>query len=256
MSRYIKLVLLGVLLSGVVMAQSLVPTGPSAPASFANLTISGDITAGDDITATDVITGKTFISSNSTGNSSYEQVQGARFYLNSPTNTAYITWDGTNILIRPPNGGGINLEGALTDNTGNPLRINDGLQALGVVDIQGAISNSVGAVSVADLLTVTVQAVTVADNGAGSAAANTLQPTRNYASFTCSDANGCDITLSETGAVDGVVVRITNVSANVCNFADTAGVTELAGAFAMGQYDTLTIMYATDRWVELGRSNN
>lgn len=100
------------------------------------------------------------------------------------------------------------------------------------------------------------QAVSVADDGAGTSPASTLTPTSEYVSYTCSDANGCTVTLSETGALDGTKVRIVNVSANVCNFADTAGVTELAGAFAMGQWDSITLVYATDRWVELGRSNN
>jgi hypothetical protein len=102
----------------------------------------------------------------------------------------------------------------------------------------------------------TVQAVTVADDGAGTAATNTLTPSSSYVSYTCSDANGCTITVSETGAVDGSLVRIVNASANTCNFADTSGVTELTGAFAMGQWDTLTLLYATDRWVEIARSNN
>lgn len=101
-----------------------------------------------------------------------------------------------------------------------------------------------------------VQSVTVADDGAGTATASTLTPSTSYVSYTCNDANGCAITLSETGAVDGVTVRVTNVSANAVNFADTAGVSELAGAFAMGQHDSITLLYATDRWVELSRSNN
>lgn len=102
----------------------------------------------------------------------------------------------------------------------------------------------------------TVQAITVADNAGGTNAADTLTPSSSFVSYTCSDANGCDITLSETGAIDGSIVRITNVSAVACNFADTAGLTELAGAFAMGQYDSLTLIYATDRFVEISRSNN
>jgi hypothetical protein len=100
------------------------------------------------------------------------------------------------------------------------------------------------------------QAVVVADDGAGTAAVSTLTPSSGAVSYACNDANGCTITLSETGALDGTFVRITNISANVANFADTAGVTELSAAFAMGQYDSLTLLYVTDRWVETGRSNN
>ena len=101
-----------------------------------------------------------------------------------------------------------------------------------------------------------VDADTIADSGDGNPATANLTPASSYVSLTCNDADTCDITLVETGAVDGQIVRITNVSANDCDFADTAGLTELAGAFAMGQYDTLELMYATDRFVEISRSGN
>lgn len=100
------------------------------------------------------------------------------------------------------------------------------------------------------------QAVTVADDGAGTAAVATVTPTASYINITCNDANGCDLTMSETSMVDGTTLQLTNVSANTCNFADTSGVTELAGTFAAGQWDTIALRYVTDRWVETGRSNN
>lgn len=74
--------------------------------------------------------------------------------------------------------------------------------------------------------------------------------------FTCNDPDGCDITMGETSIENGQEVTLTNVSAVACNFADTPGVTELAGPLAMGQYDTLHLIYATDRWVEVNRSDN
>lgn len=97
---------------------------------------------------------------------------------------------------------------------------------------------------------------TVADSGDGSPATATLTPTTSLVKITCSDADGCTETLGESGVVDGQIARLINVSANVCNFSDTSGVSELAGSFAMGQWDSLTIQYVTDRWVELSRSNN
>lgn len=100
------------------------------------------------------------------------------------------------------------------------------------------------------------QAFTVADSGNGSAATGTLTPASGYVALTCSDSDGCTITMSETGAIDGTIVRIVNVSANAATFADTSGVSETAGSFAMGQWDALTLVYASDRWVELARSNN
>lgn len=100
------------------------------------------------------------------------------------------------------------------------------------------------------------QAVTIADNGAGTAAASTLTPTSTTINITCNDTNGCDITMSEIGAVTHTALQITNVSINTVNFADIANVSELAGAFAAGQWDTIAMRYVTDRWVETGRSNN
>lgn len=101
-----------------------------------------------------------------------------------------------------------------------------------------------------------VDARTIAATGDANPATLTLAPDSNYVSITCNDAETCDITMSETGAVDGHSVTITNVTTNLVDFADTAGVSELAGAFIMGQYDTLMLTYATDRWVEVGRSDN
>jgi hypothetical protein len=100
--------------------------------------------------------------------------------------------------------------------------------------------------------------ITIADNGGGTAAAYTWQPSFGKAStlFTCNDADGCDITLSETSIGNGVHHRAINVSANNITFTDTAGVTEMAGNFTCGQWDTIEFVYVTDRFVEIGRVNN
>ena len=88
-------------------------------------------------------------------------------------------------------------------------------------------------------------------------AAFNLMPAASYITLDCQDADGADVTMVEPAAVlNGMIFYILNISANVCNFADTAGLTELSGAFAMGQWDTLTLLYVNDRYVELSRSNN
>lgn len=102
----------------------------------------------------------------------------------------------------------------------------------------------------------TAQPVSVASDGAGTAAAFNLTPTSSNIQITCNDPNGCTATMIETGAVDGNTIQIVNVSANAVNFADSAGVSELTGAVALGQYDSLTLMYVSDRWVETAASNN
>jgi hypothetical protein len=107
------------------------------------------------------------------------------------------------------------------------------------------------------LIAVSVDADTIADDGvAASLPSYTLTPTTSFVKLTCDDPDGANITMGETGIAEGATVTIVNVSANVCNFADTAGVSELAGAFAMGQYQSLKLVYIGDRWVEISRSAN
>ncbi len=101
-----------------------------------------------------------------------------------------------------------------------------------------------------------VDAGTIADSGDGNPATATLTPTRSYVSITCNDVHTCDVTMGETGVLDGTMVSITNVSLNTVDFSDTSGVSELNGSFAMTQYQTLKLLYATDRWVEISRSAN
>ena len=63
--------------------------------------------------------------------------------------------------------------------------------------------------------------------------------------------------MSEAATVaDGDIVTIVNISANVVDFADSAGVSELAGAFAAGQYDSISLLYVTNTWIEISRSDN
>lgn len=104
----------------------------------------------------------------------------------------------------------------------------------------------------------TPQAETCADDAAGTKAVLTLLPIRDVVEITSADAQGCDVTMSETGMTSGrtVKIKVVAVTAGAVNFADTSGITELAGAFAMGLYDSLSLDYAASRWIESGRSNN
>jgi len=102
-----------------------------------------------------------------------------------------------------------------------------------------------------------VQLETVADNGnGGTPATATVTPTRDYILITCNDAQGCTITLSETGAADGKRVTIVGASANAATINDSSGVTELAGNCALSTYDTLNLIYVANAWAEVSRSNN
>lgn len=102
----------------------------------------------------------------------------------------------------------------------------------------------------------TVSTLTIADNGTGAAATGTLTPTTSYVAGTCSDPHGCDTTFAEPGP-EGTILTFVNVSANAFNFADTSGISELpAGGISLAQYDALTAIYISDRWVRTGGSDN
>jgi hypothetical protein len=97
---------------------------------------------------------------------------------------------------------------------------------------------------------------TINDTGNGDPGAHTLTPTKSYVELTCNDGDGCNITIGESGVYEGEMVSITNVGTNVCNFSDSPGVSELSGAFAMGQYDVLMLVYDGTTWIEASRSDN
>jgi hypothetical protein len=74
--------------------------------------------------------------------------------------------------------------------------------------------------------------------------------------ITCLDADGCTLAMLETGAISDQFMYLSNAGANVVTITDSAGVSEMNGNFAMGQYDAITFRYKSDRWVEHGRSDN
>lgn len=101
-------------------------------------------------------------------------------------------------------------------------------------------------------------AITIPDDGAGTPAAYTWQPqfAASVTYFTCNDADGCEITMSLGSSFGGVYNRAFNIGTNTVTFKDTAGLSEMAGDFAMGQWDTIEFMVVSGRFVELNRSNN
>lgn len=100
-----------------------------------------------------------------------------------------------------------------------------------------------------------VSTLTIADDGAGTSPVGSLTPTTSYAEITCNDANGCTLNFSETGARQGQMLNLVNVSANAVTLQDSAGVTESA-ASVLGQYDTAMIIYSSDRWIQHATNNN
>lgn len=161
------------------------------------------------------------------------------------TGKIYLTTTGNLASINLSAGSTLNLSSVGSTS----VNINGGSQELVVGE--GAITHS-------GYILDTVQTASCADNGAGTNAALTLTPTEDFVEITSLDANGCDVTLSEVGMSSGrkVEIVVVAVTAGTVNFADSAGVTELAGAFNAGIYDSLRLRYTTSRWVEVGRSNN
>jgi hypothetical protein len=84
-----------------------------------------------------------------------------------------------------------------------------------------------------------------------------VYPVASQYNVDCQDVDGCTITLDEgAGVTDGLQVCFFIESANAVTFTDTAGLTELAGNFVAGQYDSICMYYVSDRFIETTRSNN
>lgn len=166
----------------------------------------------------------------------------------SLSNYAFL-FDGTNVAVNAPSGGYV----ALRANNSTFMSASSALSGICVSTGDVGICN--GTVQ-HGLDVATAQTLTVDDDGAGTAATATLTPTSRFVNCTCNDADGCAITMGESGMVSGSLVQIVSSTANACTFADTAGVSELTGAITLGQWDSLVLVYVTDRWVQLSTSNN
>lgn len=101
------------------------------------------------------------------------------------------------------------------------------------------------------------QEVLIADAGVG-VTPYTLIPTRNLIELTCADADGCLITMGETTAISSEIIIIYNSGSNTVTIDHAAGITQLAGAadVALGQWDNITLIYRSSRWIQIGYSNN
>lgn len=81
-------------------------------------------------------------------------------------------------------------------------------------------------------------------------------PTRTF-TFVASSTNLVTATLGETSIAQASELTIINTSATTSFYVtDTAGVSEASGNFTVGPQDSISFVYGTDRWIEVGRSNN
>ena len=113
----------------------------------------------------------------------------------------------------------------------------------------GTIASDAGVTATTRFLA-TPSAQTIADSGDGSAAAGTVAATSQVVHITCSDTNGCALTLSETGAVSGAKLFIVNIGTNSLTIADSAGVQETTGSLTLGANDNVWFCYIPSAWIQ------
>lgn len=131
-------------------------------------------------------------------------------------------------------------------------KVTEGSLADSVIVSADIKDDTIAAADLAHVISSVNQVVSVDDAG-------TLTPTAGYARIFIALTALTDpsaMTLSETGAVDNVVIYIVNVAANTATFADTAGVQELKAPATVEQYESIAFRYEVDRWVEIGRATN
>lgn len=139
------------------------------------------------------------------------------------------------------------------------------IDAEGTLDVAGAVLSSAGAVTVTDSLNVTGTAdfdgVVIVGTFARAEKATaqslsddfSLVPTGTYQPVSASAAAGGVI--STTGRTAGDLLVVINTGTNTVTITDT-GTMKLAGNAALGQYDSLMLIFDGTNWVEIARADN
>jgi hypothetical protein len=103
-------------------------------------------------------------------------------------------------------------------------------------------------------VTLHAQSLTIADSGDGNPATDSATTiTGNDLYVTCSDADGCELTLSEADPIHNRGVRVWNISANALTLVHSAGVAEMCGGadIVLAQKESANFQYVTDEWNQL-----
>lgn len=100
--------------------------------------------------------------------------------------------------------------------------------------------------------------VTVADDAAGTKPAGVTPITTDFVTCTCNDATGCTMSVAEPTVTSGYGRTLTIVSAGTgnCEYADSAGVTEIGGAVVLEPTSVLALVYANAAWHRLSTADN
>ena len=111
----------------------------------------------------------------------------------------------------------------------------------------GNLTLSNGDLIVADDLRITAQTVISPTDGGVITPTGTYQPLSSAGTVTPTIATGA--------ATAGDTLMLVNTTATTINIADS-GTAKLSAAAALGQYDTLTLLFDGTNWLELDRSDN
>lgn len=100
--------------------------------------------------------------------------------------------------------------------------------------------------------------VTVADDAAGTKPTGAIPITTDFATCTCNDATGCTMSIAEPTPTSGYGRSLTIVSIGTgnCEFADSAGVTEIGSAVVLEPTSVLSLVYANAAWHRLSTADN
>ena len=135
---------------------------------------------------------------------------------------------------------GVNVAGALSA----AATTVDTLIVEGNGDVVGNFEVADHLLTQAELYMIPPAALTVTNGG-------TITPTASVMELTAAGAVGAEL----INAADGQLLILINTSANTITISETAAAV-MAGNFAMGQGDSLTLMGNGVVWYELSRSNN
>lgn len=157
----------------------------------------------------------------------------------------------TNTVPKSASSGASLADSTITDD-GTTVTINTATTATTTAVATTGTLAATGKITTAATYVTTPTAQTIADSGDGNPAAGTIAATVGVVDVTCSDADGCALTLSETSATVGSTLRIINVGTNALTIADSAGVQETTGSLTLGANDNVIFCYVPSYWVQCG----
>lgn len=133
------------------------------------------------------------------------------------------------------------------------VTVNNASDLQGTLDVGGAATldstlSVAGALTLADDLNLTAQSAATVTNGGD------VTPSGAYVPLTAAGNVGTS-SIVTTSAVAGDIVFFVNTANVTITFTDT-GALKLSGNAALGQYDSLTVIFDGTNWVELAQADN